>query len=312
MSQKPLVSFIICTYNRADYLDDALASIADAEIEDLPCEVLIVDNNSTDRTPEVVQKYQKSSDKDGKAIRYIKENRQGLSHARNRGITESGAPFLVFLDDDIRATPSLIPAWISFFEEFPQATAGGGRIHVQFDAPRPDWMSYFLLPLLGHHDLGSSIKKYPPGKYPFGGNMGFKKSIFSEIGMFNPDLGRKGSSLNAGEEKELFRRIRERDRDIYYLPEAFLYHRVDRQRLTVDYIRKQALGLGQSMKLRMRQANGFQQLKNWIAETFKLFASFPLALGYLLGLQPSKATMLFKFRWWIWKGYRQFKTANKE
>lgn len=196
--------------------------------------ILNVDNNSSNHTPDSVQQYPNVSSKDDKPIHYIKETTQGLSHARNRAISEAEAPYIVFLDDDIHATPSLIPAWITFFSEHPDAVAAGGEIHVKFDAPRPPWMSHFLLPLLGYHNLGNSLKTYSKNKYPFGGNVEFKKSIFDKIGTFNTELGRKGKSLNAGEEKELFPRIRSSSGDIYYLPDAFLYHLVDEDRLTVD------------------------------------------------------------------------------
>ncbi|HEX6983250.1 MAG TPA: glycosyltransferase [Balneolaceae bacterium] len=302
MGHKPDVTFIICTYNRAAYLDDTLRSLLQDVSPNLNFELLIIDNNSQDNTQAIIQKYQ-SQNKDDEVIRYFKEPQQGLSYARNRGIKEALATRVVFLDDDIHAGKSLIPAWVSFFSEKPDAVAAGGKIHVQFDDPRPKWMSHFLLPLLGYHDLGNSLKKYPKNKYPFGGNMGFKKSIFEDIGLFDIELGRKGKILNAGEEKELFQRIRSESRDIYYLPDAFLFHRVNADRLTIDYIRQQALGLGQSMRLQLGNASVKQKLFNWISEPGKLFASIPLAAGYILTFNISKAKLLFQFRWWIWKGY---------
>lgn len=308
MSDKPKVSFIICTYNRAHYLRDTLQSLARSAPAAGSYEILVIDNNSSDETPSVFREITESNP--DLELRYIKETQQGLSHARNRGIKKSNATHVVFLDDDIIASKSLITAWLAFFEEHPQAVAAGGRIHVQFDDPRPEWMSYFLLPLLGYHDLGSTHKTYPKNKYPFGGNMGFKKSVFEEIGLFNTELGRKGASLNAGEEKELFRRLRESATDIHYLPQAFLHHRVNKERLTVDYIRKQALGLGQSMRLRMAESSNGQFLANWLKEFGKLSASIPLALCYLLVLNPAKAKMLFQFRWWIWKGYFEDQKKN--
>jgi len=303
MADQPTVSFIICTYNRADYLGDTLNSLVQSAHGVQAVEFLVIDNNSSDETPSVVQKVTTSNP--DLELRYIKETQQGLSFARNRGIKEAFAPNIVFLDDDIIASDTLVPAWVSFFEQHPRAIAAGGRIHVQFDDPRPSWLSHFLLPLLGYHDLGKNSKTYPKNKYPFGGNMGFKKSIFDNIGLFDTALGRKGKSLNAGEEKELFRRLRDKSAKIYYLPEAFLYHRVNESRLTVDYIRKQALGLGKSMKLRMKHATTGQLLANWLKEFAKLGASIPLGLFYLLGLNPAKAKMLFQFRWWIWQGYRK-------
>jgi len=298
MKNKPKITFIICTYNRSGYLEDSLRSLLKSSCN-RPIEFLVVDNNSTDETASVVKRYQKEN----KCIHYIKEPKQGLSHARNRGIREAQSPHIVFLDDDIRATSTLIPAWLAFFEEHPAAVAAGGKIHVQFDDPRPDWMSHFLLPLLGHHDLSHKRKAYPPNKYPFGGNMGFKKSIFTTIGFFDTDLGRKGKTLNAGEEKELFRRLRYKNENIYFLPDAFLYHRVNASRLTEQYIRKQALGLGQSMRLQLAEAGLFKKSTNSFVELGKWLASLLLGLGYCLIGQWPKATMLFKFRKWIAEGY---------
>jgi glycosyltransferase involved in cell wall biosynthesis len=310
MPKRPLISFIICTFNRAGYLNDTLQSILQTNAPPGQFEILIVDNNSTDETPSVFQSARKKFP--ATCINYVKETQQGLSYARNRGIDESAAPYVVFLDDDIRAAPSLIPAWISFFSHHSEPAAGGGKIRVQFDAPRPDWMSRFLLPLLGHHDLGKNPKKYPANKYPFGGNMGFNKKIFSKIGGFNPALGRKGASLNAGEEKELFRRLRKKEYDIYYLPDAFLYHRVNGNRLTISFIKKQAAGLGQSMNLRLSEASSLQKVTTGFAEIGKLLASLPLALAYLLQWNPAKAGLLLKFRWWIWKEYFNYEPQKYE
>lgn len=300
---EPVVTFIICSYNRAQYLDDTLHSFVQHEPSEYSnYELLIIDNNSDDETPDVVRKYQELINKDGKPIRYIKETKQGLSHARNRGIKETQTPYLVFLDDDIRVTKKLIPAWISFFTNNPETMAAGGKIHVQFDDPRPHWMSHFLLPLLGHHDLGNRPKPYPKNKYPFGGNMGFQKKIFDEIGQFNTDLGRKGKQLKASEEKELFRRLKAAKIDIQYIPDALLYHRVNKQRLTKEYIRRQALGLGQSIALQVED-DPQQKVKQWIFELGKLAATIGLFLRYSLTLQSSKAVMLIKFRKWIAEGY---------
>jgi glycosyltransferase involved in cell wall biosynthesis len=236
-------------------------------------------------------------------LAYVREERQGLSHARNRGIAEALAECVVFLDDDIRATPQLIPAWLSFFSNHSTAVAGGGKIHVQFDDPRPAWMSHFLLPLLGQHDLGNSFKKYPLNSYPFGGNMGFRKHLFDTYGTFKTNLGRIGKELYASEEKELFRRIRAGEQEIYYLPEALLYHRVNKSRLTVDYIRQQALGLGRSIAVQLQYASYRSKIMAGFQEFFKFAVSLGLFLPYMFTFQPSKAVMLLKFRKWIVKGY---------
>lgn len=300
----PDISIIVPTYNRSDYLQDTLHSLLYTSAEANSYEILVIDNNSTDDTPEVVNKVIKlHSDIH---IRYIKESKQGLSHARNRGIEEAAAEVLLFLDDDIRTESSFIGAWLSFFKRYPHASGGGGKIQVQFDDPRPEWMSHFLMPLLGHHDLGDSIKTYPANKYPFGGNMAFRKEVFDRYGTFHADLGRKGKQLKASEEKEFYSRFDESEQ-IYYVPKALLYHRVNRQRLTQTYIKKQAIGLGQSIALQLNDASVLKKNKEFANELFKSVATMTLSAGYTFAFQFSKAQMLIKFRRWIWEGYLQQK-----
>ena len=170
-------------------------------------------------------------------------------------------------------------------------------------------MSSYLLPLLGHHDFGDSIKPYNSKDYPFGGNMAFKKDLFEEIGLFNTELGRIGSDLKASEEKELFQRIRKNNGPIYYVPDAFLYHRVNASRLTKEYIRRQAIGLGQSMKLQMKRQSAVTRILTAGKEAGK-WGSLHVALFFFLQLckllSASKGTdPVFNFRYWIWQGFTE-------
>lgn len=301
MARSPRISIIICTYNRANYLRDTLQSLLKNEADPDWYELLIIDNNSTDNTPAVAHQFIDSSPDHN--IRYIKETNQGLSFARNRGIREANNPTLLFLDDDIIASSQFISSWLTFFNQHPDAKCAGGKIEVQFDDPRPEWMSHFLLPLLGHHNLGNSIKTYGRSKYPFGGNMAFRQSIFEEYGFFDTDLGRKGEELKASEEKEFFHRLKNNDIEIYYLPDAVLHHRVNYERLTPDYIKRQAVGLGQSIALQLRKKSLTSKITKGSSELFKLIATLGLFLPYTLTLQWSKAVMLVKFRKWIIEGY---------
>lgn len=309
MNELPFISIIICTYNRADYLRDTLHSLLHTGAPHELFEVLVIDNNSTDQTAAIVQ--ETTNLYSDFKLNYVEETAQGLSYARNRGIREATAPVILFLDDDVSVHPDFIPAWIRFFKNQPEASGGGGKIHVQFDGTRPDWMSHFLLPLLGHHDLGNSLKPYPSNKYPFGGNMAYKKEIFKKYGFFDTKLGRKGSQLTASEEKEFYNRMAGKE-DIYYLPDAYLYHRVNEQRLTEQYIKKQAYGLGQSISRRTNHASVITKLWHLAEEFTKSIATTFLSIGYSITLQVPKATMLVKFRYWIWQGYHQTSNLLKD
>lgn len=301
MPNRPKITFVVCTYNRADYLRDSLISLLDTNVPAQRFEILVIDNNSDDDTANVVGSIQEINN-NSNSVRYMQETSQGLSHARNRGVREARFPIIIFLDDDIHAPDGFIRHWLDFFEKHPEAQAAGGQIRVQFDDPRPDWMSHFLLPLLGHHYLGNTVRSYPKSKYPFGGNMAFRRQVFDQFGFFDTNLGRKGSQLKASEEKEFFNRLNH-EIERYYVPDAMLYHRVNADRLTKAYIRRQALGLGQSIALQLQGQSSAQKVGLWIQELGKLGVSLALFLPYTISLQWSKAVMLLQFRKWIAEGY---------
>ena len=260
MTHTPTLSCIICTYNRADYLADTLQYLLRNTCTGT-VEILIVDNNSTDDTPQVAEKYINESST-ALNVRYVTEKNQGLSHARNRGIREAHAPLLLFLDDDIRVEEDFLETWLAFFQNHPGVLAAGGKIEVQFDDPRPRWMSSYLLPLLGYHNHGNDIKPYPRKSYPFGGNMGIRKKVFDRFGMFDTALGRIGKKLTASEEKEFFNRLREESVTLMYIPDAVIWHRVNQQRLTKEYIKRQAVGLGQSLAIQVQSNHFSEKLKS--------------------------------------------------
>lgn len=309
MPKSVAITFIICTYNRADYLGDALTSLMECEQPSEPVEILVVDNNSKDETKQVVKNH-RERETSLITISLVEEYNQGLSYARNRGIEEASAPVIVFVDDDIRATDQYINAWLTFFKSHPEAKAAGGKIHIQFDDPRPGWMSRFLLPLLGHHDHGNSVKHYRKSDYPFGGNMAFKKKLLNRFEPFNTELGRIGKDLKASEEKELFQRLKKNGVRVYYVPKAKLFHRVNASRLTFEYIQRQALGLGQSIALQLKHQSHGKKIFYVLKEAGKWIATCALFLAYIVSLQPSKGILLFKFRKWIAKGYRSAKQIN--
>ena len=94
-----MISIIVCTYNRAKYLYDALASIASNDFPHDEYEIVLVNNSSTDDTEEKCKQF--TANFPDVNLRYCTESKQGLSFARNKGIAESRGDFLVFLDDDV-------------------------------------------------------------------------------------------------------------------------------------------------------------------------------------------------------------------
>lgn len=95
----PVVSIIIPCYNYARFLSDAIGSALEQAYEQ--CEVIVVDDGSTDNTSEVAASF-------GKRIRYIYQENKGHSAARNTGIQASSGEFVVYLDADDVLKPQMV------------------------------------------------------------------------------------------------------------------------------------------------------------------------------------------------------------
>ena len=140
----PKLSICICTYNRAENLKRTLSSlVAQVGIESELIEVLIVDNNCTDATPEVLQAFRKIL-----PLRCVTERAQGLAHARNRAIAEFSGDVLLFTDDDVRLDRTWLSAYQDAIRRFPQADYFGGRILPDWGQAKPQWIGDEPLPLI--------------------------------------------------------------------------------------------------------------------------------------------------------------------
>ncbi len=234
-------SVIVCTYNRSRNLPDCLEKLAQQmDARAIDWEVLVVDNNSSDDTPERVQTLGLQLPI---KIRYVREPRQGLNYARNLGVMSSQGRYFTFVDDDIHVSPR----WLaSLYEAFRQtdADAVGGRIHLDPSVTLPPWIvpGSEILGFLGYQDYGDQpFRMDGRRQYPFGGNMSFNRRVVEKIGLFNPKLGRKGEGRKRGElfkgaETDYFHRLAATsDARIFYEPSAIVFHRVLPHQLEQKY-----------------------------------------------------------------------------
>lgn len=106
----PLVSVVIPCYNHAHFLGEAIESVLRQTYR--PVEVIVVDDGSTDATPEVAARYS--------TVRYVRQENSGLSAARNTGIRESKGKYLLFLDADDRLLPTALEAGVQHFRSHPE------------------------------------------------------------------------------------------------------------------------------------------------------------------------------------------------
>ncbi|MDR2087164.1 MAG: glycosyltransferase [Dysgonamonadaceae bacterium] len=292
------ISVIICSYNREKVIGKTLQHLS--EQIDKNFEIVLVNNNSTDRTETICLNFIRENPH--LTVFYVLEKNQGLSYARNRGVKEAHGEYLVFLDDDAFAFPDYIRNLKAFLNNYPETKAAGGKILPCFESRKPDWMSPYLMSLISTLDLGNTITLFSGRSYPIGANMLIHKTVFEQYGYFDVNLGRKGKNLDGAEEKDLFLRIKKAGIPIYYIPDLVIEHWAPDSRLTDEFFTKQALAIGSSEKIRAKNSSSAEYLKSCLRELFKWGATFVLFAGYTFTGQYIKGAKLVEFRWKVSKG----------
>ncbi|MFN3543478.1 MAG: glycosyltransferase family 2 protein [Thiobacillus sp.] len=229
----PFITVALCTHNHADRLARTLADLPHIQPPTRVWEFIVVDNGCTDGTAALLA--DTTWRPAGVEVRIVREDKLGLSNARNRALTEARGEYLLFMDDD--ETPD--PNWLRAYEAAMithQPDALGGRIDVFFeDGARPAWLQDELLGFLGKLDHGPARWLTEASTPIFGGNFGFRRSVFDKIGNFDSRLGRMGATNIGGEDVEMHRRLIAQDCRVRWVPEAVINHRIQTPKLRRGY-----------------------------------------------------------------------------
>lgn len=230
-----MISVILCTYNRCRSLAKALDSVAASELPDpVDWEVLVVDNNSSDQTREVVARF---CQEHPRRFRYFFERQQGKSYALNSGVREAFGDVLAFMDDDVIVEPTWLRNLTGALGNC-EWSGAGGRILPERPFVPPKWLS------VEEHAQGALVifdQGSQPGQLslpPYGTNMAFRKSMFEKYGGFRTDLGPRPGSLIINEDIEFGLRLLNAGKRLRYEPSAIVYHAVPEGRLGKRYIRR--------------------------------------------------------------------------
>jgi len=293
------ISAIISTYNRARFLEGLFDSVINQTIDSSQYEIVIVNNNCTDNTEEICQKF--ISNHPEISVNYCIETKQGLSFGRNRGIVESVGSIVTFLDDDAIIAPDFFETTLAFFDHQPEVNAIGGKILLKYMDKKPNWYNPYLASLLGYFNPGDKEEIFTKGFFR-GSNMSFRKSIFTKYDGFNTTLGRVGKNLVGSEEKELFYRFKSKGEVMWYVPSTVVYHLVPIERTYPDFVKRQAIGTGASQRQHAMIKGTASYLICLLSELAKWGATLILAICYFLTFRFAVSAMLLRFRWWVSKG----------
>ncbi|MCU0547126.1 MAG: glycosyltransferase [Oscillatoriaceae cyanobacterium Prado104] len=216
----PPISVVICTRDRTDLLEGALAAILAVDYPNR--EIIVVDNApSTNSTAELVARL---------PVRYVREERPGLDWARNCGIAAATHEIVAFTDDDVRPDRGWLRGIAAGFAN-PEIMAVSGLVapaeleteaQIQYEFGYGGMLQYL-------HSFQVDGTKLPvknllwASAYGVGANMAFRRRVFADVGTFDPALDVGTPTRGAGD-IEMFHRILAKGYSTFYEPRAFVWH----------------------------------------------------------------------------------------
>lgn len=285
---RPVVSVAVCTYNRASFLIDALASLRDQVFDHGRIEIVVIDNGSEDSTVQVVENHQAISD-----IRthlYFSPTKS-LSAARNVALDKFSGDIICFLDDDAQATPTWISELVSFFESDKEGIIGaiGGRVEPLWEVEPSVFNSGMFRGMYSLCDYSPVACEMVPPHVPTGVNFAVRRRAVASVGRFNTKLGRKGELLLSGEETVFLESIRSSGFLLYYVPSMVVYHFVSKERLTENWVLQRATWGGKTHAImqHLESQNGITKYSTVVTSAINL-VRYALTVYWLPGSKQQK------------------------
>lgn len=234
-----MTSVVICAYTtkRWTQLQAAVESVA-SQTDDV--EIVIVIDHNDQLLADSVARW---------PHRRVVANRfaKGLSGARNTGVSESTGDVIAFLDDDATAASGWLDALNAGFTD--QAVGGvGGHVMPAWEKSPPNWLPPEFFWVIGCSYVGLPAIAQEV-RNPIGANMGFRRSVFEQVGGFREEIGRVGTIPLGCEETELSLRARAAGFSVWYAPDATVHHSVPAERMTVRYFVRRCYAEGLSKAL---------------------------------------------------------------
>ena len=196
MSDLPIITAVICTRDKAYFLDKCIQSLLRQSLDREKYEILVVDNGSTDETADVLKRYNQAP-----MLRSVYEPVVGLSRARNTGWREASGRYVGYIDDDAAAEEGWLESALWCFENlYPMPDWVGGPISLDWEIASSDWINVELSVPLGKVYWGDEPCRLTNHQRLGGGNSFFLKRRLKELGGFEERLGRKYGSRFMGQD----------------------------------------------------------------------------------------------------------------
>jgi glycosyltransferase involved in cell wall biosynthesis len=261
------ISVVVCTYNRADLLQNCLRSLVEQTWEASRYEVLVVNNNSTDCTQHLIDKF---------CIQYpnfrgVIELEQGISAARNRGWQKARGQYIAYIDDDAEAMPDWLSEIDTFIQQHPHIQVFGGFCESFSSVKIPEWF-----PGYGSVDLGSQDRPVDvESEWLLATNSIFKKEVFHQWGGFDKRLGMIGNKVGYGEETQFFLLMQRHGIPVFYAHKVKIRHFVPEYKIKLSWLLKSNYASGLTARATLGRN---RKLYSHLYGLIKSFTAIPLTL----------------------------------
>jgi glycosyltransferase involved in cell wall biosynthesis len=240
------VSIVTCTYNGAMRIEETLRHLAGQVLNDINCEIIVVDNNSSDDTGNIAKEAWKKIGNTKINFRIVCEYTPGVAYARRKGVSEAIFEYLVFCDDDNWLDEDYIQNTFELFKLNPDAGVLGGLGTAHFERPesKPLWFDNFY----HGYAVGPQAAEECILNSVYGAGMAVRTAVLKDA-LYKYSLflhGRKRNHLSAGEDSEIYLRVRLSGYKVLYSPRLKFKHFLTSKRLTWDYLKRLHIGFAKT------------------------------------------------------------------
>ena len=241
------ISIIVCCFNSANRLRKTLEHLAFQKTKEVSCEVIIVDNNSTDDTAAIALTTCQLLNMPH-SLKIINEPKAGLSYARRTGIYNASGKYILFCDDDNWLQEDYLEISFDFMENNLRIGVLGGNGIAVSSIEFPNWFStYQSNYAVGVQNIESGIVN--SRRYVWGSGMMVRtKDLLNlyEAGFVSLLIDRKGNDLSSGGDAEICSWFLLIGKDLYYDEQLVFKHFIEPQRLTKEYFERLKRGMAPS------------------------------------------------------------------
>jgi glucosyl-dolichyl phosphate glucuronosyltransferase len=236
-------SVVVCTRNRARFLEATLDSVLAQEYPRDRYELVIVDNGSSDGTRALVERYLTTAPI---PVSFHLEPQLGASFARNLGTERARHEYIAFLDDDTVA----VPGWLAAYDAAIRghgAVAAGGPVEPALEPgfePPAWWSDPRIRSIFGlDHTDPDPDERVVTIRWPLW--LGCCNSIYSKrLLRFRTDCGPMGPRYRVAQDTDLNVRLERAGVPIHYVRDARIRHRITADRLSRRFLLRRAYAAG--------------------------------------------------------------------